>query len=125
MEFISPLQTLEDHINQNGVRPGLTKYRQFIKACQLRGAPPIYSQDGEGKKATAYVRIFDPCGSWSWYITEFSPETGEAFGLVKGFETELGYFSLEELSEVRGKMGIGLEIDVHFLPIPLDQIDKL
>jgi hypothetical protein len=36
------------------------------------------------------------------------------FGLVVGLETELGYFTLNELESVRGPMGLKIERDRHF-----------
>lgn len=39
-------------------------------------------------------------GSWDWWATEYNPETRIFFGLVKGFETELGYFSLDEMEAI-------------------------
>lgn len=119
---ISPNETLDRHINQNGVWPGTKKLEQFKQALALRGTPPLYSQDGKGKNATVYVKIFDPCGSWTWYITEWDG-TSIAFGLVNGFEKELGYIDLAELATTRGAMGIGLEIDVWFKPQTLRELN--
>lgn len=42
---------------------------------------------------------------WDWYLTEFDPRTGEAFGLVRGFETEWGYFSIREMERVNREKG--------------------
>ncbi len=36
------------------------------------------------------------------------------FGLVDGFERELGYFSLSELESVHGPYGVGIERDLYF-----------
>lgn len=36
------------------------------------------------------------------------------FGLVKGHELELGYFSYNELLLARGPFGLGIERDMHF-----------
>lgn len=109
---------------QNGVGPGFTKFLQFKKAMELAGVPAIYAQDGKGDAAIAYVKIFDPCGSWTWFVTEWNPETGEAFGLVKGFETELGYFNLHEMAHTKGATGIGLELDMHWTPRTLAECRK-
>lgn len=108
---------LYEHINQAGITYGPEKLALFREACRLRNVPAL--QEGG---PTALVKIFDPCGSWTWFVTEFDPETNDAFGLVHGFEKESGYFNLEELSEVRGPMGIGLEVDVYFDPTPLSEI---
>ena len=101
---------------QNGVLPGGVKLAKFVRAIIKQKTPAIMSQDGKGDTAIAYVKIFDPCGSWTWFITEYDPKTGEAFGLVNGFESELGYIDLAELANVKGATGIGLELDMHWLP---------
>ena len=36
------------------------------------------------------------------------------FGLVQGFEKELGYFMLSELQSATGPMGLHIERDRHF-----------
>ena len=115
--------TLERFINQNGVKPGSRKLEQFKKALNLRGAPGLYSQGNKGEEAVVYVKIFDPCGSWTWYITEYDGND-TAFGFVCGFEKELGYISLSELATISGKTGIGLEIDVWFKPTTLGKVKE-
>ena len=44
------------------------------------------------------------------------------FGLVEGFEKELGYFNLSELESVRGPLGLPIERDLHFQPKTLGEI---
>jgi len=113
---------------QNGVKPGPKKLAQLIEVLQLTGTPALYAQDGKGDEAMVHVKLFDPCGSWTCYITEFSETAPDgcknlAFGLVTGVgEPELGYVDLEEIANVRGRMGIGIEIDMHFKPTPLGKI---
>jgi len=80
--------------------------------------PAMYSQDGKGDEAIAYVKFFTPDAQWTWYATEFDGED-TFFGLVDGFEKELGYFSLSELKSVRGPMGLPIERDRHFIPCNL------
>lgn len=122
--MITNTETLERHINQNGVKPGGRKLEQFRQALQLRGVPKLYSQDGKvNTEVTAFVKIFDPSGSWTWFITEWDGED-TCFGLVKGHETELGYMNLREMARVDGRLGIGLEIDVHFLPTSLYEVSR-
>ena len=62
------------------------------------------------------AKFFDPCSSWSWYATEGNREGDDFifFGFVRGFENELGNFSLRELEEVKGPLGLGIERDLHF-----------
>ena len=106
------------HTYQNGIRPGERKLEQFRTALAIRQTPPIYSQDGKGQDAIATVKIFNPAGSWTWYITEWDGDT-DAFGLVIGHERELGYMDLRELANVEGWRRIGLELDMHWTPRPL------
>ncbi len=84
--------------------------------------PPLYAQDGKGKEAIAYVKFFDPCGSWSWYATEYDPEEKLFFGLVDGHKKELGYFSLTELESIKRPFGLGIERDIHFDPTKLSKL---
>ena len=60
------------------------------------------------------AKFFDPCGSWTWYATEWNAEEGTFYGLVCGMEKERGYFSLEELQAYRGRFGLGIERDLYF-----------
>ena len=75
--------------------------------------PKLYEQDGKGNNAQVYVKFFDPSGGWTWYATEFDG-VDTFFGLVDGFEKELGYFSLSELQSIKGRFGLGIERDMHF-----------
>ncbi len=84
--------------------------------------PALYSQE-ETKDPIVYVKFFSPSSNWTWYVTEFDGED-LCFGLVKGFETEWGYFSLQELQAVRDPLGLPIERDLHFKPTPLSQIQK-
>lgn len=114
---IPDTENLADHIDQGGITFGPKKLEIFREACRLRGVPAIGTES-----PTAKVKIFDPCGSWTWFISEWDPETNECFGLVHGFEKELGYISLQELSEIPGPLRIGLEVDVWFKPTPLEEL---
>ena len=82
--------------------------------------PPLYSHDGLGDDAMAFVKIFTPDSNWTWYITERDPDTNECFGVVCGLEREYGYFNLEELQGLRGPLGLPLERDRYFEPMPVN-----
>ena len=101
---------------QNGVKPGPRKLAQFREVLELTSTPKLYAQEGKGEEALVHVKLFDPTGSWTWFITEFDPAENTAFGLVNGHEAEIGYIDLNELATVSGRMGIGIEIDMHFKP---------
>jgi len=87
----------------------------------LNQIPTLYSTENE-PDPTVYIKLFTPDSAWSWYITEYDPEERLCFGLVKGFETELGYFSLEELEALRGPARMPLQIDKSFKPTRLEKI---
>jgi hypothetical protein len=110
-------EALYPHIDQSGITYGPKKLEIFREACRLRQVPGIGSED-----TMARVKIFNPCGSWTWFISEWDPKTDECFGFVKGDYPELGYFTLGELAEVRGPLGIGLEVDTFWLPQDLESL---
>ena len=84
--------------------------------------PELYSQDGKGEEAVAVVKFFSPYTGWRWYATEFDGED-TFFGLVEGFETELGYFSLQELESVTVFGGVpAIERDLHWTPRTLGEL---
>jgi len=84
--------------------------------------PPLHSQEGKGWDAIVQVKFFTPTSNWTWWATEYDPETRTFFGLVEGFERELGYFSLDELEAVRGPFGLGVERDLYWDPKPLKEV---
>lgn len=77
--------------------------------------PPLYSGEEQGLDALAQVKLFTPDAQWTWYASEFDGED-LFFGLVSGFEVELGNFSLKELKEVKGPMGLPIERDLYYEP---------
>ena len=85
--------------------------------------PKLYEQEHKGLDATVLVKFFDPCSNWTWYATEYDG-VDTFFGLVKGFEIELGNFSLKELQEYKGPLGLGIERDLWFKPSTLREIGQ-
>ena len=87
--------------------------------------PPLRSQE-DNPDPLIRVKFFTPDAGWTWYATEGSPEGGDCifFGYVVGVEPEWGYFSLAELSSVRGKLGLPVERDRFFRPCPASEITK-
>ena len=75
-------------------------------------------RETEGNNLTevmATVKFFCPWSNWTWYAAEFDGED-LFFGLVDGFEKELGYFSLSELEGLTGPGGLKIERDLHWTP---------
>lgn len=94
------------------------------EACRLTCVPLDRNNiDPEGRTIdeTLRVKLFDPTGYWTWYIQTWDGED-ICFGYVRGEEDEWGFFSLKELSAIRGRLGIGIEIDVYFQPKKQQQL---
>jgi hypothetical protein len=92
---------------------------------EIRAAlPPLYSNEKLGMEVVAPVKYFTPDSGWSWYPTEFDGKD-LFFGLVSGFEIELGYFSATELEGVRGPLGLPIERDLWYEPQTLRQLKTL
>lgn len=70
----------------------------------------------------AQVKFFTPDSNWTWFGIEYDPETRQFYGLVFGFEKELGYFNLDELEQIRGSLGLPIERDLYFTPKPVSQL---
>ena len=87
----------------------------------LKKLPPLYSQEEKGLDAVAIVKFFTPDSNWTWYATEFDGED-LFFGLVDGFEKEIGYFRLSELKSVKGALGLPIERDMYFKPKTLKEL---
>ena len=60
------------------------------------------------------VKLFNPTGVGTWWLTELDPETNIAFGVAQLYEREVGYIDLKELKEFKGVMGLSIERDMYF-----------
>ena len=81
--------------------------------------PGLYAND-EMRPGDMVViaKFFHPMSNWTWYATEYDPEQGLFFGLVSGFEKEMGYFSLAELEGINIG-GLPMERDLYCGQKPL------
>jgi hypothetical protein len=82
--------------------------------------PDIYGQE-KVDDPIVYLKLFTPDGSATWLITEYDRKD-----LMFGFAclgdpdmAELGYISLDEIKGVRGRLGMRVERDLHWQPMPL------
>lgn len=87
----------------------------------IRAADRLPSIDDARAQETpiARIKIFEPTGSWTWFIAGYDPATRRAWGRVRGFEEEVGMFSMAELVAHRGRFGLPLERDLYFKPEPV------
>lgn len=77
---------------------------------------------GLGTGATiAKVKLFNPTGAGTWYLSEYDPESRQAYGLATIQETEYGYISMKEVVDYRGRFKLPIERDLHWTPRPLTE----
>lgn len=106
--------------------------------------PKLYTNEELGLNTLAQVKFFTPSSNWTWYASEASAAMKDGsykalaevdandpniedvifFGLVDGFEFELGYFSLSELESVGGGLTLPIERDRHFTPTSLKELQE-
>ena len=70
----------------------------------------------------AKVKLFDPTGSFTWYIVGYDPETHLAWGVVDGLARELGDFDMRELVALRGRGGLPIARDLYWKPPPISEL---
>jgi hypothetical protein len=116
---------------ERGHRPSM----ELLDAESRAKLPPLYTGETLGLAALAQVKFFTPDSNWTWYASEGSPVDEDGyfdtekekvdflfFGLVIGFEIELGFFSLSELFETHGPLGLPIERDKFFTPKTLQDL---
>ena len=104
--------------------------------------PPLYANEQIGMEAVAPVKYFSPAAGWTWYASEAAalmedstyqplpdvdlndPKLQDVifFGLVIGYEIEVGYFSLAELQSAHGGLGLPIERDLYYEPQTLREL---
>lgn len=70
-------------------------------------------QDGS-KSFKAVVKLFNPAGIGTWYLSELNPDTNLAFGLSCLHEKELGDVSIDEIKSLKLPFGLKIERDIMF-----------
>ncbi len=90
----------------------------------VKKLPPLYSQEHVDDPVIS-VRIYHPFSDWYWYPYEGDLKQGLFFGFVRGFEGELGYFSVVEFKDVEDKTGVPFEVDSTFTPMKLSEVKRL
>lgn len=82
---------------------------------RLDTIPPIYEQETAAEKIVYAIFV---AGSWTWYVFEAEKQDDGDFlffGLVDGFEKELGYSLLSELEQFATRRPLDQ-------PTPLSQV---
>lgn len=101
-----------------------TEMQELMPKRVAEMVPPLYATEDEGDPI-ARVKLFSSVSAWTWYVTEYDPATGEAFGLVEGFADEWGYFSIPEFEALNRAKGFGvIERDESFEPAPVREVRR-
>lgn len=88
-----------------------------------KSLPKLYSTEDQKDKLLR-LKFFTPWTYWAWYLAEYDPDQRLAFGWVRGFEDEWGYFSMDELENLRGPCGLKVERDLNFEPIEFSRVGR-
>ncbi len=85
----SPLSTMSFHLARLSATSNLY-FGQIIteEFEELFKDYPLYSQEHE-EDPLVICKLFDPCDSASWWITEYDPEQKLGFGYVTGLVADL------------------------------------
>src|SRR5512142_212548 len=118
---------------------------QLLTQELQRKIPPLYSQE-HVPDPMCVAKFFMPDGGFTWYVieggtrekagcgfgvnchhrplSEYDPEKDDVlfFGYVVGLESELGYFTLSELTAIRGMLKLPVERDRYFTLCRLSEI---
>lgn len=102
-----------------------------------KNIPPLYSQENNPDPMVV-AKFFFPAGSATWWIIEGEWQEPNIidvddkrdylmFGLCMLYtpqEAELGYVSLNELASVKGPLGLTVERDMYWEPVPLSKVKE-
>ena len=117
--------------DKNNYERGGELYMELLTVELKEKLPALYAQENK-KDPIAYIKYFDPTGSWTWYATEGEDTDNDDFlffGFVVGHDSELGYFTLSQLKSakkgVNGILSLPIERDLYFKPCRLSEIKGL
>ena len=82
--------------------------RELLPKGLAETMPPLYATEDEADPVVR-VHLFSCVAGWDWYLTEYDPATGEAYG----------YVSVPELEAANARCGMPVvERDLAFGPAP-------
>jgi hypothetical protein len=82
---------------------------------------PTYEEIFNISDPICKIKLFNPIGSWTWFLASYNADTKIAWGRVHGFEDEVGDIYMPKLIEVRGQFGLPIERDLHWTPRHLSE----
>lgn len=93
---------------------------QLAQQLAALGIPPLYATESTPvEDKVIYARMFALASAATWFVAEFDPEHGLAFGyadLGDPASAEWGYIDLRELESLRWLGVPRVELDRHFTP---------
>lgn len=98
---------------------------QLLTQAILKALPKRYATEGIPLKDKKVIcKFFTPDANWSWFVFEGEKEDDDFvfFGMVHGFEREVGYFTLDELKSIRGPLGLPIERDRSVFNVPYGEL---
>lgn len=96
---------------------------ELIPKELLESIPKLYETE-DVVNPTCHIKLFTPDANFTWYIIEISIDKKHCYGYVESLDNELGYFSLDEIKELKGPLGLKVERDLSFTPKPLSELRK-
>lgn len=93
----------------------MARQKMLPKAIQKK-LPALYANENKTpEEIKVPLKLFNPMGPQTWYITELDPATNRAFGYMTGMGfDELGYIDLNELQAIRLPYGMYIERDIYW-----------
>lgn len=93
---------------------------KLLTKALKKSLPPLGATDND-PDPMVICKFFFPDFHWTWYVIEYDG-ADTFFGFVDGDFPELGYFTLSELKDNRGKLGLPIERDRYFKPCQLSEL---
>lgn len=93
---------------------------KLLTKTQTASLPKLYETEAVPlSEKVVRAKLFHPVSQWTWYVIEYDGQD-TCWGLVVGHETEFGYFSLQELSQL--SVGLPVERDMYFRPTQVQDL---
>lgn len=78
---------------------------------------------GSDFKQKVVAKFFTPDSNWTWYVMNQDPNDPDyLWGIVDGFEVEMGSFSLSEIESITGPLGLLVERDKFWIPVTAQEV---
>lgn len=69
------------------------------------------------------MRIYNPIGAQSWYVSEYDEESGRYACFVKGtYSDQWSWFSIRDIVSIKNLLGIEMKLDLNFKEKTFDEL---